>query len=198
MGAALVVGCGGSAFSSGAGSDASTAADGTSGSDGAGPGIEGGPAGDASSSGSSSGGEAGTGGSGGGEAGAVDGATPLSPVRCGAALTCSGSTPVCCLSSPPTCAHLECGCSTQLECASDLDCPLPTLGTCCIDNRNDAACASGHIVARCSLSCSGGAQQLCDPNAATLQCPSGQQCSPDSGDLQNVGLPSGQGYGVCK
>jgi hypothetical protein len=93
---------------------------------------------------------------------------------------------------------VECGCGVQLECASDLDCPLPGVGTCCIDTRNDPTCASGHPVARCELSCSGGEQQLCDPNAQTPQCVPGQACSTDAGDLQNAGLPSPGPYGICK
>jgi hypothetical protein len=122
------------------------------------------------------------------------------PVPCGARGTsCSGATPVCCLTNVSgMCAHQACGCETQLECTSDADC-APSSGICCIQNNlMDAACTSGHVVARCAAACSNGSVRMCTPNASG-QC-AGQQCSTDSGDLQNAGLPIlGAGtYGVCK
>ena len=136
------------------------------------------------------------------ESGSLEGspgeAGPSAGVTCGQQLTCSGTTPVCCLgSTTPSCAHLECGCDTQLACASDLDCSLPT-GVCCIGNVQDSTCGQGHPVAACAAVCSGGQSHLCDPNAQKIQCLAGKQCSTDSGDLQNVGLPPGPLYGVCK
>jgi hypothetical protein len=124
----------------------------------------------------------------------VDGVAPT-PVACGPT-ACSGDAPVCCASAqPPACAHVNCGCETQLECSRDIDCS-GTTRVCCIDVRQDAACAAGHFVARCAVACLMGAQQLCNPALSRNPCLSGQ-CSQDSGDLQAVGLPANLGFGVC-
>ena len=45
-------------------------------------------------------------------------------------------------SSWSECAHVSCGCDTQLGCSSDLECAL---GKCCIDQRQDLSCTSGHL-----------------------------------------------------
>jgi hypothetical protein len=128
------------------------------------------------------------------EASAIDGGGTGLP--CGAALSCSGSTPVCCLGSPDAaCAHQQCGCDTQLECASDLDCQIPA-ALCCIGNTKDTNCNSGHFVAACATTCPGSDSHLCDPSSKTIQCVS-KSCSTNPGDLQNVGLPPGDAYGVC-
>jgi hypothetical protein len=121
---------------------------------------------------------------------------PTGPsIPCGPQISCAGATQVCCLpAAGPSCAHDQCGCATELHCASDADCTLPN-GACCIQNRPDAACASGHFVARCAAACLNGSSRICNPSAP--RCPA-QQCSTDGGDLQNVGLPMGDTYGVCK
>jgi hypothetical protein len=96
---------------------------------------------------------------------------------------------------PSSCTGGSCGCDTQLECASDFNCALPT-PVCCIGTRTDSACSAGHRYAQCRSVCVGGESRLCDPRSA--RCPAARPtCSADSGDLQSVGLPSGQGYGVC-
>jgi hypothetical protein len=164
-----VASCGGSGFSAGGGD---------AGGDG---GDDGGSADGSVQDGASDGGEGGTTG-----------------VTCGPQTTCSGITPVCCLGGTgPACAHVQCGCETQIECASDRDCQAP-MGACCIDKRTDATCPnSDHFVARCALACVNGASHLCDPNAQVSQCLAGT-CSTNASDLQNVGLPAGPEYGVCK
>jgi len=199
--------CGGSAFSTAPGvDDGGTTGSGSGGSSGG------------SSSGSSSGaasdggvtpdgpgaaesGAAETGATEGGaiEGGVAEGGPATGGVTCGPSTECSGTTPVCCLgqATTPTCAHLECGCATQLECASDLDCTATLTPRCCINKVTDATCASGHEVARCAAACLNGAQQLCDPNAQKLQCTAGTQCSTSGGDLSNVNLPNDGLYGVC-
>jgi hypothetical protein len=69
---------------------------------------------------------------------------------------------------------------------------------CCINRRPaDVTCASGHFVARCAIACANGALEMCDPSSSTNTCVNAQ-CSNDSGDLANVGLPPNAGYGVCK
>jgi hypothetical protein len=125
------------------------------------------------------------------DAGSADGAVGTPGVSCGGT-TCLAPTPVCCAGSPLGCAHLECGCETQLECAKDSECSGAT--RCCIDIRQDAACGAGHFVARCAIACLNGGKQLCNPGSRCLNGP----CSTDSGDLSNVGLPAGAGFGVCK
>lgn len=137
--------------------------------------------------------------SGAAEGGSADGASgdggPATGVVCGAQLACSGTTPVCCLStSAPSCAHTNCGCDTQLACASDADCKLT--GVCCIGNVKDSTCGSGHFAAACAVACLGSQSHLCNPNASG-QCLGGKTCSTNAGDLQNVGLPAAP-YGVCE
>jgi len=199
--------CGGSAFSTAPGAG-----------DGGGTGSSSGGAG--SGSGSSSGSSSGAASDGGGtpdgpaaveagvgEAGAVAGGIeggvayggPVSAgVRCGDTMTCGTATPVCCITSAgPQCAHLECGCSTQLQCANDADCAATAL-SCCIQSVTDATCAAGHFVARCAAGCTNGAQHLCDPTSPDNACGAGRQCSTSGGDLQSVGLPQDGVYGVCK
>jgi hypothetical protein len=119
---------------------------------------------------------------------------PANGVKCGPA-ECSGTTPVCCASGP-TCAHVQCGCGTQLACARNLDCPA-VQPACCIDNRQDLTCTSGHFIAACAIACRSGALQVCDPNGPPQQCLTGK-CSTDMGDLSNVGLLPNSGLGVCK
>jgi hypothetical protein len=133
---------------------------------------------------------------GGDVASAVD-ASESSVPECAGGAACSGTTPVCCLpmSGSASCAHEQCGCDTQLACASDKDCMLPT-ALCCIGNEKDSVCSQGHFVAACATTCPGGSSHLCQPGAA-LQCAAGKQCSTNSGDLQNVGLPPTP-YGVCQ
>jgi hypothetical protein len=65
---------------------------------------------------------------------------------------------------------------------------------CCINTRQDATCGAGHFVARCAIACINGGSQLCDQGSRCLT----GQCSTDSGDLSNVGLPPRLGFGVCK
>jgi hypothetical protein len=94
------------------------------------------------------------------------------------------------------CTGGACGCSTQLDCWSDANC-AGAMTVCCIGSRTDTQCGSSHFVAQCRVACLTGESRLCDPNAS--HCASLKPaCSVDSGDLQNVGLPPGQGYGVCK
>jgi hypothetical protein len=187
---ACAVACGGSSFTTGSGGD-----------DGGSGGSSSGEAGGGSDSGglpeSAPSAEGGSAEAGGAETGPLEGGSGVA-IQCGPQVQCSGETPICCLASTgPSCAHVECGCSTQLECTSDLDCQLPT-PQCCIDQRQDTACAAGHFVARCATACLNGASHLCSPTSQKIQCPPGAQCSNDSGDLQNVGLPPDPGYGVCK
>jgi hypothetical protein len=126
----------------------------------------------------------------------IDGPPPMVAVACGGT-QCSGDTPVCCASSQPTsCAHVDCGCGTQLECSRDADCAGLTR-VCCIDLRMDAPCPAGHFVARCAVACVNGSMQLCNPALLRPTCLNGS-CSSDSGDLSNVGLPAAAGFGVCK
>jgi hypothetical protein len=127
------------------------------------------------------------------DASAIDGGG--TGVPCGAEMSCPPATPVCCLASTaPSCAHVQCGCDTQLACASDLDCP-GLMPLCCIGNVQDN-CSAGHFVSLCKMTCLGSDSHLCDPNSKTIQCLS-KSCSTNPGDLQNVGLPAGEGYGVC-
>ncbi|HEY6461051.1 MAG TPA: hypothetical protein VIY73_12895 [Polyangiaceae bacterium] len=179
-------------------------------SSGGGDGGSGGGNGDGAANADGSGGEGGTiageAGTTGDASTAADGASEAAPkdgassagdagVPCGSATTCSGTTPVCCFaSSGPSCAHLECGCNVQLDCASDADCPVAALGLCCVGSTQDATCTNGHPHARCMAQCSGGTKEMCDPAAPT--CSNGS-CSTDTSDLQNVGLPAGP-YGICK
>jgi hypothetical protein len=132
-----------------------------------------------------------------GEASTSDGSVGGPGVSCGAAMSCSGATPVCCLTSnSASCAHQECGCNTQLGCASDSDCQLPA-AVCCIGDTKDPNCDTGHFVSVCQAACMGGESQLCDPGVGTIQCLNGNACSTNSGDLQKVDLPPGPPYGVC-
>jgi hypothetical protein len=134
------------------------------------------------------------------ESGVAEGGLPTgAAVPCSATATCSGATPVCCLEGDVgTCVrnNLSCACETQLECASDLDCQLPT-GACCANKRNDTTCSTGHVVARCATACLGGTTQLCDPSATQAECATGT-CMNDPADLQGAGLPNDPLYGVCK
>jgi hypothetical protein len=123
-----------------------------------------------------------------------DAAATVSGVACGGS-TCSGTTPVCCAGASPTCAHQECGCETQLECASEKNCPI-TAPFCCIDNRSDLTCSAGHFISRCAPACLNGSNRLCSP-AAVASCGTGV-CTTDPGDLSGVGLPANAGFGVCK
>jgi hypothetical protein len=110
---------------------------------------------------------------------------------------CAGTTPVCCAGATFDCAHVQCGCTTQLECATNADCG-GLVPFCCINDRPpDATCSSNHPVARCEPACLNGARQMCDPNATTDSCINAT-CSNDMGDLGNAGLPANVGYGVCK
>ncbi|THD46081.1 MAG: hypothetical protein E8A46_27555 [Bradyrhizobium sp.] len=201
---ACSVACGGSTFTTaGAGDDGGTAsssggsADSGGSSGEAGGDDDSGGSPDAVPGGEGGSGEAGGGEGGSGEAGSVEGGPGLA-IQCGPQTQCSGATPVCCLGAAgASCAHAECGCETQLECTSDLDCQLPT-ALCCIDQRQDATCAAGHFAAKCAAACLNGASHLCDPNSQKIQCAPGAQCSNDQSDLQNVGLPAFPGYGVCK
>jgi hypothetical protein len=141
---------------------------------------------------------AGSGSDGGSEGGGSEGGPDMGAgsVHCGPA-TCSGVTPVCCAASSFTCAHVQCGCTTQLECSSNADCSS-LAPVCCVNRRAaDLTCASNHFVARCAVACTNGALEMCDPNSRTDTCVNAQ-CSSDSGDLANVGLPANGGYGVCK
>jgi hypothetical protein len=171
-----VGGCGGSAFTSG-GTDGGSGSPSDASSEAAPEAAPDGPPSD--SAGSSGGGD--------GEAGS-------SGVQCGATV-CTGTAPLCCATTSPTCAHVNCGCTTELACTSDAECG-GAQPVCCISQVMDAVCPSGRLLARCSITCGGDAARLC--TAADTACPSGRTCSMDSGDLQNVGLPSGQGIGVCK
>jgi hypothetical protein len=185
---------GAGASSSGGGSSSGSSSGGSSGATGDGGGTDG-PAGV----------ESGAAEAGPGEGGAIEGGFaeggPANPgVPCGPSTDCSGATPVCCLGSgtTPSCAHAQCGCATQLECASDFDCTSTLAPTCCINKVADATCTASHEVARCAAACLNGAQHLCDPNAQKQQCTVGTQCSTSGGDLSNVNLPNDGLYGVCK
>lgn len=136
------------------------------------------------------------------DGGALEGGSDANPaeagsssgVKCGPNV-CAGITPVCCAAGSQ-CAHVECGCGTQLECARDLDCPA-SQPVCCINTLQDLTCAGGHFVAACATGCRSGGMQMCDPGGSQQQCLNGQ-CSTDSGDLSNAGLPPNLGFGVCK
>jgi hypothetical protein len=130
------------------------------------------------------------------DAASIDGGPKTGGVPCGQALSCSGSSPLCCLGTSPTCGT-ACGCSTQLACASDKECSLPT-AVCCIGNVKDSGCGQGHFVGACAAACLGDQSHLCDPNAASSGCLVGKTCSTDTGALANVGLPPGTLYGVCQ
>lgn len=172
--AAAMAACGGSAFTSGGGS-ADAGATKT----------------DGGSSGSGSGGAS--------EAGTEGGVPVPSGTYCGPNLVCTGSGmqqgTVCCVSgdNPPSyeCAGAQCGCATQLDCSSDAECGLGT--HCCIDDRKDTACSTGHWIARCQAVCL--AEQLCDPAGPPAQCLAMKSCTSDA---SNVGLPSNAGFGVCQ
>jgi hypothetical protein len=167
---AVLAACGNS-FSAGGGADASTGptdggvtdstATGEGGDDGAST-----PEGAAEASGPESGTPEASSVEGGSEGG--DGGSGDAGVPCGQGLACSGTTPVCCLPSGggPSCAHQECGCNTQLACASDLDCQIP-LGLCCIGDVKDSTCGQGHFAAACAAACLGSESHLCDPSSPT-------------------------------
>jgi len=197
----VAVACGGSAFTSAGGPDASSSSSG--GRDGSSSGS-----GSGSGSGSSSGGT-----KDGGrppDASAGDGATldggatcPGSPTRCGGSLTCNGTGgqqgDVCCISSPtasPTygCAACGCGCEdTQLDCTRMDNCG-GTGQVCCIVAT---PCGGGsHYVATCQdrVTCgTGGGKVMCIPGGTGQECIAGS-CSPDTG---GVGIPANSGYGIC-
>jgi len=212
-----VVGCGGTGFSS----IGDAGYDGTSNEGGA-PGTEGGSdataAGDAIASDGATGDTGKGDGAGGagdaGDAAAVDGATndggkgdggdggtPGTGTYCGPGLVCSGAPPqqgtLCCVDQNTTpakygCAAVECGCATQLACSSDTGCQAGW--SCCIEDRQDATCGSGHFVATCqATACSNNQEHMCDPSALTNPCPGGQVCNPDTG---GVNLPIA-GFGIC-
>ena len=135
----------------------------------------------------------------GGDGGGGDGGPSMAGTYCGPNLVCTGMQPqqgtICCVSTGGgmqySCAAVECGCDTQLECARDANCQNGAM--CCIGNRQDANCATGHYVATCQAACTNGQQHMCDPNAQQLQCANGQMCSSDTG---GVNLPV-TGFGVC-
>jgi hypothetical protein len=126
---------------------------------------------------------------------------PTGAVYCGSAATCGALKPICCtgVTTGTSCADnpAGCGCVTRLACASDGNCSAAQ-PICCIRSTPDPSCGSSVLLATCSLACTLGGTRLCDPNAATPGCPGNKGCSTDSGSLQAVGLPEGQGFGVCK
>ncbi len=184
----LVAACGGNSFTQGPPTGGGAGDSGARETGGPSPDASGGgPSLDASGGGRSDGSSA--------EAG-DSGASPNASIPCGSK-ACSGTTPVCCLGTTPDCAHLQCGCATTLNCASDADCS-PLTPVCCIGKRTpDATCATPRTASRCEVACLTGTVQMCDPAANTQTCITGQ-CSSDSGDLQSAGLPANDGYGVCK
>ncbi len=133
----------------------------------------------------------------------VDAPPPNVIVRCPTSSTCSRQAmpaQSCCTSTTATsssnCTGGSCSCLTQLECANDSNCTV-AMPVCCIGQRTDSGCMSGHFYAQCRIGCLSGETRLCDPNAS--HCPATKPtCSSDSGDLQAVGLPSGYNYGICK
>jgi hypothetical protein len=184
----IVAACGGNSFTTGpAGADA-----GDSKRDSGGPALD-------ASGGSPDGSSAESGGPDASSAEAGDAAVfSGSGIPCGAK-ACSGTLPVCCLGTTPSCSHvLGCQCATAINCASNADCDALN-PVCCIAKRGaDTSCATTHTTSRCEIGCGNGAVQMCNPAARTPTCPSGQVCSTDSGDLSNAGLPANDGYGVCK
>jgi hypothetical protein len=123
-----------------------------------------------------------------------------SSVYCGPTATCAAK-PICCtgVTTGTSCAAMMsgCGCVTRLACSSNSNCPAAQ-AYCCIRSVSDPSCGTNLFVAACSpLPCGGGATRLCDPNAAVPGCAGSKACATDTSALQNVGLPTGQGFGVC-
>lgn len=128
--------------------------------------------------------------------GAPDGPVMTSTVFCGPAMKCD-TKPICCtgVNTGISCADSPggCGCVTRLACASDGNCPAAQ-PVCCIRSVADPMCGGSVFLATCNTACAVGTR-LCDPAAPA--CPGNKACSTDSGKLQDVGLPQGQGFGVC-
>ncbi len=119
-----------------------------------------------------------------------------SGVFCGLATTCD-TRPVCCtgVSTGTSCAENagQCGCVTRLACANDTTCPAAQ-PICCIRSATDPSCGSPVFQATCNLACADGTR-VCDPSAPG--CPGAKTCLTDQSSLEAVGLPVGQGFGVC-
>ncbi len=120
-----------------------------------------------------------------------------SGVYCGSMTTCD-TRPVCCtgVSTGTSCAQTQaqCGCVTRLTCAQDKACPSGQ-PICCIRSATDPMCGSAPVFqATCSVACGGGTR-LCAPDASA--CPGSKTCLTDQTSLGAVGLPYGQGFGVC-
>lgn len=206
MAFALLLSACGSAFSSasdGGSTDASTTAEGGT-SEGGGSG-DGGGTGDGAGAAEGSSGDAGPGDGasdastdGGGADGPSTNEAGATGTYCGPSLTCTGlggqQGTVCCVSTatPPSydCASVDCSCSTQLSCTDDDGCPGQH---CCIDEEKESTCAAGHYVSQCAAVCTGG--HLCNPVGASGQCLVTQTCSENA---TSVGLPDGEGFGLCK
>jgi hypothetical protein len=136
------------------------------------------------------------------EAGAGEASPPVEAgvtgTYCGPQLRCTGDGgqqgTICCVENvtPPgyACAGLACACETQLACSDDTQCPGQK---CCIDQRIDAVCATGHYVSHCSDVCVG--THMCNPAGPSTQCAQTQTCS---GNGTAVDLPAGQGFGICQ
>jgi hypothetical protein len=128
---------------------------------------------------------------------ASDGGLPV--IHCGPATTCSGATPICCVTlgatAPFACAHENCGCETQLACRRKGDCPGAEI--CCATKVTDANCPGGHVVSNCGPvdTCAAPSHTLCDPSSAGA-C-GALTCKTDATSLMQVGLPPNNGFGVC-
>lgn len=127
----------------------------------------------------------------------ADAPVMASGVYCGPATTCEGK-PICCtgVTTGTSCAvdPAGCGCFTRLACSSDGECSAAQ-PICCIRSVANPSCGSAVFQSTCSLTCLASGMRLCAPAAPT--CPGNKACSTESGSLQTVGLPEGQGFGVC-
>jgi hypothetical protein len=121
----------------------------------------------------------------------------LSGTYCGPQLRCTGTGSqqgtLCCVENitPPgyACAATHCACETQLGCSDDTGCPGQK---CCIAQRVEGTCATGHYVSYCGTVCD---THMCNPAGPSTQCGPPQACS---GNGTAVGLPAGQGFGICQ
>jgi hypothetical protein len=118
-------------------------------------------------------------------------------VYCGRMTTCD-TKPVCCTGATTgtSCAKTpaDCSCVTRLTCAEDTGCPAGQ-PVCCIRSTTDPMCGSAPVFqATCTIACVGGTR-LCAPDGSA--CPASKTCLTDQTSLGTVGLPYGQGFGVC-
>ncbi|MGA7119849.1 MAG: hypothetical protein WBY94_07125 [Polyangiaceae bacterium] len=127
----------------------------------------------------------------------VDSPPATTGVYCGRTMTCDAK-PVCCTGATTgtTCAKTpaDCSCVTRLTCAEDTGCPAGQ-PVCCIRSTTDPNCGSAPVFqATCTIACVGGTR-LCAPDGSA--CPGTKTCLTDQTSLGAVGLPYGQGFGIC-